>query len=203
MRITSMLLLGLALACAPAFASNVVYSNGPINGTINAWNISSGFAVADGFDIFTTTTITGFDVGLWVNPGETPYYTEWGLADKPDWLGGTFVAFGAGYFSNTLYCLACGAGVADIYTSTVSGLNVTVPAGFYFLELLNGLTAQAGDEFWDQNNGPSFAYENTVGIIESEAFTVYGSATPEPGTILMLGSALVGAAGVLRRKMML
>ena len=39
MRIASMLLLGLALASAPAFATNTVYSNGPINGTINAWNI--------------------------------------------------------------------------------------------------------------------------------------------------------------------
>ena len=154
--------------------------------------------------MYSTTTITGFDVGLWVNPGDTPYYTEWGIADKPDWLGGTFVAFGNGYFSNTLYCSGCGFGFADIYTSTVSGLNVTVPAGYYFLELLNGVSSQIGAEYWDENDGLSFAYENTVGNIGSEAFTIYGTTgTPEPGTILMLGSALVGAAGVLRRKMML
>ena len=34
-----------------------------------------------------------------------------------------------------------------------------------------------------------------------DAFGVFGTVTPEPGSILLLGSGLLGAAGVLRRKL--
>lgn len=50
---------------------------------------------------------------------------------------------------------------------------------------------------------------NTTGVItpfpNALAFEVFGTptTTPEPGTILMLGSGLLGVAGVLRRKLML
>lgn len=42
--------------------------------------------------------------------------------------------------------------------------------------------------------------ENWSGILQSVTYN--GTTTPEPGTFLMMGSGLVGLAGVLRRKLM-
>jgi PEP-CTERM motif len=67
--------------------------------------------------------------------------------------------------------------------------------------------------YWDENSGPSTAYENTLGSIPSEAFTITTCSgcvcdakgpdcgqTPEPGTTtLLFGSGIVALAGVLRR----
>jgi hypothetical protein len=51
---------------------------------------------------------------------------------------------------------------------------------------------------------PSSSSENSVGSIGSEAFTVNtGSqgSTPEPGSIFMFASGILGLAGVLRRRL--
>ena len=68
--------------------------------------------------------------------------------------------------------------------------------------------------YWDNNGGvgchsvgcPSLTWYNE-GTIPSEAFTVDGTATsstgstPEPGSILLFASGLLGVAGLLRRKL--
>jgi hypothetical protein len=62
--------------------------------------------------------------------------------------------------------------------------------------------------YWDENSGSSTAYENTLGSIPSEAFTLTGTTsgpppptTPEPSSIMLFGSGILGLAGVLRRKL--
>jgi hypothetical protein len=55
--------------------------------------------------------------------------------------------------------------------------------------------------YWDENSGPSTAYENTLGSIPSEAFTLTGTTTPEPSSVVLFGSGILGLAGVLRRKL--
>ena len=91
----------------------------------------------------------------------------------------------------------------DIYTSSVSGLNIDLGAGDYWLELSNGAVADGSNIFWDENDGTSLAYQNATGSINSQAFTVYGpggSPVPEPSSFLLLGSGLAGLAGLLKRK---
>ena len=60
--------------------------------------------------------------------------------------------------------------------------------------------------YWDENSGPSTAYENTLGSIPSEAFTLTGApgggTTPEPSSVMLFGSGVLGLAGVLRRKLL-
>ena len=177
---------------------------------MDAWNICCGqYTVADSFTLGANSTITGFDGGFWLAPGNSPIATDWVIASgNPDFLGGTVAASGSGNFTNSLYCSLCGLGGSfDIYTSTISGLNVSLGAGTYYLELLNGTTAFGGfnNLFWDENSGPSTAYEYpffTTGI-NSQAFNLYGTTgttTPEPGTLMLLGSGVAGLAGMLRRK---
>jgi hypothetical protein len=74
--------------------------------------------------------------------------------------------------------------------------------------------------YWDENGSigcseddghgegcPSTAYENSLGSIPSEAVTIIGTAcrecgyTPEPSSILLFGSGILGLAGVLRRRL--
>ncbi len=60
--------------------------------------------------------------------------------------------------------------------------------------------------YWDENSGQSTAYENTIGSIPSEAFTLTGGTSttgtvPEPSSIMLFGSGILGLAGVLRRKL--
>ena len=53
-------------------------------------------------------------------------------------------------------------------------------------------------------NCPSQAWDNGVGTIASEAFTISGTTTgttPEPSAIMLFGSGILGLAGVLRRKL--
>ena len=66
---------------------------------------------------------------------------------------------------------------------------------------------------WDISNGPSVAYSVLYGSTSnlvvpgsnSETFQILGTpadVTPEPSSFLLLGSGLVGLAGVLKRKLM-
>jgi len=74
------ILMGLLMA-APASAGNLLYDNGPINGTINGWSISNGSQTSDSFILSSDSTLTGARIGLWLYPGDT--------ATSVDWLIGT------------------------------------------------------------------------------------------------------------------
>jgi len=65
LRVASLLLLALylTLAVVPAMAQTV-YSNGPINGTTDAWTINFGFVVSDSF---TTPGRTLGQRGCWLS----------------------------------------------------------------------------------------------------------------------------------------
>jgi hypothetical protein len=115
----------------------------------------------------------------------------------------------------------------DIDKITVSGLNVATTSGItYWLNLQNASVPSQDPVFWDENSGagcqgagcPSRAWWNAVGTIASEAFTVSGCTgcgcladrsgcttgpgeTPEPNSILLLSSGILGLVGVLRRKL--
>ena len=82
--------------------------------------------------------------------------------------------------------------------------------GTYYLSFQNGVTTGGSDSalYWDENNGPSVAYENTIGNLadgsgsNSESFQILGdSSAPEPASTAMFLSGLALVAGLARRKM--
>ncbi len=211
LRIALLATLCLALASVPAWAQNWSYDNGPINGTTDAWTINFGYIVSDSY-IASGSSVTNFSFGVWEFPGDTMSSVDWSITGGEN--SGTM--FGSG--------TASGANLTDTFISTnqfgydidkisVTGLNVPELSGVtYWLNLQNAAVPSGDPVFWDENSGvgcggtgcPSSASESAVGTIASEAFTIGGGSggtTPEPSSIMLFGSGILGLAGVLRRKL--
>jgi PEP-CTERM motif len=115
----------------------------------------------------------------------------------------------------------------DIDLETITGLAVSLNASHgptdYWLTLQNATTASGNPVFWDENTGgeysggcggadghglycPSQADEydtwnhGDLGAKPSESFTINGGQAPEPNTILLFGSGILGLSGLLRRR---
>jgi len=204
LRIASITLLLLALVVIPAMAQDI-YDNGPINGNTDAWTVNFGFIVSDTFNVTNSpTTITGFSFGAWLFSGDTLTSAELSITSGEN--------SGTSYFDQTIN-FTQGACTSNQYGYNVCAENSTfngptLNAGTYWLNLQNASVPSGDPVYWDENSGPSTASENSVGSIPSEAFTVLGtssttttSSVPEPSSILLLGSGILGLAGVLRRKL--
>ena len=210
-RIVLLTLLGLVLAAVPAGATvQDIYDNGPINGTTDAWTINFGYIVSDSY-VSDGSTVTRFLFGVWEFPGDTMTSVQWSITSGEN-SGTTFGSGTASVGSNlTDKFISTNQFGYDIDVITVTGLNVNQVGGStYWLNLQNAAVPSGDPVFWDENSGagcksngcPSMASESTVGTIASEAFTLeYVETTPEPGSVVLFGSGILGLAGVLRRKL--
>ena len=209
LRIASLSLLALCLAVVPAVAQTDLYDNGAINGTTDAWTINFGFVVSDTFTIGGSgATMTGLSFGAWLAPGDVLQTAEVQVTSA-EFGGTTFtdqvVSFTQSGCSGNQYGF-------NVCTETGNlGTSVNLAAGTYWLNLDNAVVNTGDPVYWDENSGPSQASENTVGTIPSEAFTILGGSTtttttsttsvPEPSSIMLFGSGILGLAGLLRRKL--
>lgn len=214
LRIASLSLLAvicLTLAALPASAN--LYDNGPINGTINAYSINFGYTVSNSFQLIAASnTVTSFSFGVWLPTGDTLSSVDWSMTSQ-----GTVLASGTASGSGLTSAYQSSSGGYDIYKSTASGFNIPLGPGVYYLNLSNAQSPSGDPVYWDQNNGtacggsdgaglncPSTASQSGVGAIPSESFTIEGSGsggtTPEPSSLLMFGSGVLGLGGLLRRR---
>ncbi|MGB8885849.1 MAG: PEP-CTERM sorting domain-containing protein [Candidatus Korobacteraceae bacterium] len=207
----SLLALCLTLAAVPALAQGTVYDNGPVNGQVDAWTINFGFSVSDTFHIVGGTRINNISFWAWVEPGDVASSVEVQISST-------------GYFGNELFDGTVSLTQSNCFTNNF-GFDVCAESGNYFgpalnpgnyyLTLSNATTLEGNPLYWDENSGvgclsngcPSSAQENTLGTIPSEAFTLSyietttSGTTPEPGSIMLFGSGVLGLAGILRRQL--
>jgi len=197
-RITLLLLTVFCLTVVgiPAMAK-VIYTNGGPTAVSDFWDIGGTASTSNTFTCTQTsctpTSLTFYGTAAPFSPGETiqvsitsgenagiDYGTELSLLP-----------------STAIPCNGLG---QCIYTVPVSFL--ALPSGTFWLNLTEG---QPGLAWWE-GTGPSQASHTapggaTIFNIQGEAFTLNGTTTPEPGSFLLLGSGILGLAGVLRRKL--
>ena len=147
----------------------IVYTNGGINGQIDAWPINFGFAVSDSF---TGGGVNGITFGAWLFPNDVLESVEVSITSEP--FGGTV------FFDQTLSfsqsnCFTNGFGYSVCAATSATFPNPTAGA---WVNLQNAVTNTGDPVYWDENSGPSQAYENSVGTIPSESFTLTGQGSP-------------------------
>jgi hypothetical protein len=209
----SLLTLCLMLTAVPAVAQTV-YNNGPIDGNTDAWTINFGFVQSDNFTVTGgNSTITGFSFGAWLFPGDILTSAELSITSGEN--GGTT------YFDQILNFTQGTCSYPNQYGYNICQENSsfrgpTLNSGTYWVNLQNAVVPSGDPVYWDQNEGPSLASNNSVGTMPSEAFTVLGTGSsttssststtstgtvPEPSSIMLFGSGILGLAGMLRRKL--
>ena len=136
--------------------------------------------------------------------------------------GGTLIASGTGSGANFSQTPTgrSGFGFTE-YTDLVSGLNIDLPVGTYWMAVVpqdpqnanrsfNSNTFgfnQVGADIQNQQYvnspffGANFTNANNEGVFPAFSAGVVGTGTPEPSSIIMLGSGLVAVAGVVRRRL--
>jgi hypothetical protein len=138
--------------------------------------------------------------------------------------GGTVIASGTGSGGNFSQTAT---GRSDFgyneYTDEVTGVNVTLGAGMYWFAVVPQAPAQSGRsynsntfglnqflgpgitttsdmQFWNSAFfGSTFTNADNEGVFP--AFSGGFSIVPEPSSVIMLGSGLLAAAGIIRRRM--
>ncbi len=204
MKLRMIFALTLVLLSIPAMAG-VLYDNGPINGTTDAWTINFGFVVSDTFSLSANSTVQGVAFGAWLFPGDVLQTAEVVISSAE--FGGTIYTDQTISFTQS----GCTSNQYGYNVCTESGAlaDTNLAAGTYWLNLENAVVNTGDPIYWDENSGPSQASENSVGTIPSEAFTLLGNGgttwccpTPEPGIVMYLGSGLLGVAGVMLRRLL-
>ena len=213
LRIASLsLLAALCLAALPG-AAGTLYDNGPVNGYANGWDIKhgSGNSVSDSFALTAAmSTLTDVHFGEWTEVEAFPYEITWAIGATPFDNG-----LGTGSVKVSSTKLFYAADCCDVYDVSFTLPNIDLPFGTYWLTLSNGVGCGPfgcdGLVKWDENSGvgctstgcASQAYfDDTLHSINSESFYIEGIATPEPGSLALLGSGVLGLGGMLRRRLL-
>src|SRR5664280_1379365 len=189
-------ILCLMLAVAPAMADT--YSNGPYNGTTDAWTINFGFTVSDSFTL-SAGNVPLFHFVYW-DASASDILTTADLQLGTTSFGGspTTVAFTSTFLGTNQYGY-------NLYQADAWGFYIPWSGGAGFVTLGNACSTSgcsvSNPIYWDENSGPSTAYENTLGSIPSEAFTLVGYTppfpTPEPVSIMLAGFSIFGLTRIL------
>ena len=226
MRTTCFSLLAILCLALTGFAQTI-FSEGPIDGNDNAFfvtgpnlpnivgsvqDISNGFVAASSSNFFTYLEFGEWSVGA-------PTSFGWSLSASAfgNELGSATVAQNAGN-STLLFTNGFGYGVYDVKASITPA--ALTAGNTYWLSISNATDASNdGTQAWDVPNGGSggpaicnFRQSGTNfgaciedGVIfGGESFTISSlppPTTPEPSSILLFGSGILGIAGILRRRL--
>jgi PEP-CTERM motif len=208
----------LILLCgAPAFADVELYMQPPVfNGIFHASQNDVGgfgnFATSyDNFQIYPQTTAYLLDDvewygGYWNGSGNS--ITGWTIslyADNAGQPGGTvwsqyFSVTHIGYMESCTYPL----GTCGYDMDLISNGYKLMPMTTYWLSVVPDLVFPPQWGWAEGMMGDNVAYQDFMGVrgplAVDFAFNIQG-VTPEPGSLILVGTGILGLAGMLRRKL--
>jgi hypothetical protein len=213
----------LTILCLTLTASaGTFFNDGGIDGNDNGFYITgpsfpnpagSFQDISNGFVSAASGTPTQLEFGEWVLSGSTPTSISYELGTT---AFGTDLGFGtvAQNSSNSIFLFTNGFGYG-IYDVTIPVTSLAMTAGNeYWVSLSNAAnTGGTQSGAWDlagPSGGPATCNFRQSGTnygdcgTGGESFTLSAPCcgpTPEPSSILLFGSGILGLAGVLRRKM--
>lgn len=150
-----------------------LYDNGPVNGTIDARTINFGYIVANSFTVPPDSSVSSLAFYAWLLPWDVLQNVQVSITSDP---------FGGTSFFNATVNFAQSDCVGNQYgfnvcLETGSFAEVNLAPGSYWVNLQNAVVNSGDAAYWDENSGPSLAYQTSVGTIPSEAFTILGTTT--------------------------
>jgi hypothetical protein len=208
----------------PLAKAGVLYDNTTSqSGTLTGISIYTGVSqtFSDSFTLATDSTVGGITFESWQLAGNSISTVEWEISSGPlgQAFSGTVYGTGTATTSDTLLCTACAGSGYDLNDDSISISDLALSEGTYYLTLFDAVAN--GEAFWDMSDGASTAYTGasffgpldlaaptdgsgyfSIAGSESETFQILdnsGSATPEPSTLLLMGSS-VALASIFRRR---
>jgi PEP-CTERM motif len=199
--LTLLTLVAVACLASAAFADNLVFDLSPANGFTSR---DAGSGIGQGVSVTTTQTINDMQFYLNLpNGGDLKFFifdstntnllylqeeTGIGASQNPAWISSP----------EFNYTLQAG---STYYFGVISDASASI--GYIFPPINysnNGLTAlTSGNSNYSGYGEPVFAGNGAAEV----ALRLGTSPVPEPGSMMLMGTGVLGLAGVLRRKLML